>query len=357
MFIAILALRRVIANNSYKGFLRETYTRPGFVLMYSPYCGSCKQIHPTWHELMDKYESATDIIIGEIDCIENRAACHEMLAVPGWPSFGGFAKGRGNHIEPDRTLEAFVAVAESIRRRNLSLPCLVFPADFDDQSPYFLYRSSGASSEAACTFVRRVASAVPRAAPRLYLVEGSRQTSLTVILTADRILKYRMPFTFPKVRQFVAEWSLFPFSGWSLEEGYRSRRRFFFFVSERREDADPYYVAVLNRTEKVVAAKIPIRYFGDKYHVKIQNLSVIAFDRSKQKFGIFPEDAFLEKFDSFLDRFIDGALDTNMSMDASLLFPSQIAPAMKIAVPATAGAVVLASIVFAVLRKRAQKVE
>jgi hypothetical protein len=218
-------------------------------------------------------------------------------------------------------------------------------------------RHSSYFASASDTGESRLGVAVPRAVPRLYLVEGGVETSLDLIMTADRTVKYRKKFTFAKVREFITEWSLFPFSGWSLEDGYKSHRRFFFFVSASREQADPFYLSVLNRTEKVVAAKIPIYAFVGIYHLKIENTSLLAFDRSKQKFGIFGTHASVEKFDDFLDQFIDGALDSNMTMDASLLFPSQLKRILKIAIPAATGCLVLALIVAMVLRKRAHKRE
>lgn len=70
-----------------KGFTEEIKTGLSFVEFYSPWCGHCKRLAPTWELLGKKFQSKTDVKIGKVDCTlpENREFCNEQ-EIEGFPS-------------------------------------------------------------------------------------------------------------------------------------------------------------------------------------------------------------------------------------------------------------------------------
>jgi thiol-disulfide isomerase/thioredoxin len=232
MLLALLALKRIVTSDSYSSFLNETLTVSALILMYSPHCGHCTAIHPTWLELMAAYERAADVIVGEIDCVANRDTCRALRAPSGYPSFGIVAKGRGTPVHPARTMEGFTAQAEAARGRNLTVPCLLFPSDFDQKFPFFVLEANGTDVGERCAAVRRIGLALPRAFAVLYLSENASRSSLEYRINETEIVTFSGRIEHSELLGFVTEWSLAPLGDWPLDDGFRSSRRFLFFVDE-----------------------------------------------------------------------------------------------------------------------------
>ncbi|XP_066252341.1 thioredoxin domain-containing protein 5 homolog [Euwallacea similis] len=58
-----------------------------FVDFYSPWCGHCKRLAPTWEQLGKKYQNEGVVKIGKVDCTvpDNREFCNEQ-EIDGFPS-------------------------------------------------------------------------------------------------------------------------------------------------------------------------------------------------------------------------------------------------------------------------------
>jgi hypothetical protein len=180
-----------LKSEVFEDFLSQTFRLPAFVFMFSPYCGHCQAVLPTWRQLIDKYASEPDVIVGELDCVGHSKACRALSESQEWPSFVTFTKGRGVRINPHRHLESLSAEVEKLRRHNLSLSCLAWPDDFDSVYPFFLYRSHLESAEQSCASIRELADHVPHAAFHVFLVPNSNRTSLEVHLNDDNFPRFR----------------------------------------------------------------------------------------------------------------------------------------------------------------------
>jgi thiol-disulfide isomerase/thioredoxin len=323
MLLPLLALKRIVTADSYSSFLNETFTVPALILMYSPYCGHCTAIHPTWLELMTAYEPATDVIVGEIGCAANRETCRQLLAPDGYPTFGVFAKGRGTPVHPARTMEGFTAQAEAARSHNLTVPCLLFPSDFNQKFPFFVLEANGTDLGPGCAAVRRLAVSVPRAFPMLYLSENWSKSSMEYRINQTELVHFSGKLEHSDLLEFVREWSMAPLGDWPLEDGFRSRRRFLFFVDEIPEIWGKYEREIVTFSRDIVVGKIAKREFRERWpNITAPGRSVVMFSADKKRFNVteaIMDHAIVARL---LSEFADGKFDNGMTMDSSLLFPA-----------------------------------
>lgn len=58
-----------------------------FVKYFAPWCGHCKGLAPTWHDLGEKFSDREDVTIADVDCTreENKQLCDEQ-EVDGFPT-------------------------------------------------------------------------------------------------------------------------------------------------------------------------------------------------------------------------------------------------------------------------------
>jgi protein disulfide-isomerase-like protein len=85
---------------------------PVIVKFYSPNCGHCIQLAPTWIELAAALKG-TEIRVAEIDCSANQNACNRY-GVTGYPSIKLIRNGiQAEYSSGDRSLAALVDFAKS----------------------------------------------------------------------------------------------------------------------------------------------------------------------------------------------------------------------------------------------------
>lgn len=83
MVICIFYLYNVTNQSQ---FISEIGVGITFVEFYSPSCGHCKRLAPTWEQLGKKFQNEKSVKIGKIDCTTsvNRQFCNEQkVSVPG----------------------------------------------------------------------------------------------------------------------------------------------------------------------------------------------------------------------------------------------------------------------------------
>jgi thiol-disulfide isomerase/thioredoxin len=356
-----LSLRRALTGSNYETFVADTQRIPGYVMMYSPHCGHCRAVHPTWVELMEKFESEPRVIVADFDCVEHQAACAKFFPANGWPTFVLFVHGHGQRVDQERTLEGFSAVVRSLSLRNLSLPCLAHPYDRSDRYPAFVWASPPRAEARACASIQRIEALLPRARNSVYL-DSADPPSLRALLSAHEGVDYAGRFDFASVLEFVREWTMAPLGRWSLEEGMLSSRRFAFFVSGSGWRERELRAAAAEAAANVLVGAIPLFEFAKRYpQFHIAATSLIAFSADKARFRIFTDLADPELFAGVLAELQLGAWDDVMQFPAGDLF-SQQADGRKprgrrralLAVALLAGG---AAAALSVLRWRAAKVE
>mmetsp|Transcript_124483 Transcript_124483/g.215096 ORF Transcript_124483/g.215096 Transcript_124483/m.215096 type:complete len:229 (+) Transcript_124483:72-758(+) len=60
--------------------------KSAFVRFMAPWCGFCKKNQPDWYAVAKTYEKSPNVIIGEVDCVEDRPLCQEydVKEYPKW---------------------------------------------------------------------------------------------------------------------------------------------------------------------------------------------------------------------------------------------------------------------------------
>ena len=147
IFYFILAYFIKINESNIDDVKNQSYKRPAFVLIFSPHCHYCKIIHPLWEELMKKYESDPDILIGECNVVEHSKECKRLFSYPGYPTFIVISNNESKSISPERTIEAFINETEKLKSLNLTIPCPIFPQDFTNNYPAFILKGNDSNHQ------------------------------------------------------------------------------------------------------------------------------------------------------------------------------------------------------------------
>merc|ERR1712146_190729 len=87
-----------------------------FVMFFAPWCGHCKRLQPTWHELGVKFQGVPTTTIAQFDATANE---HEAVDIQGFPTIKLWpGKDKKNPVDFDgsRDLDGFTA---SSRRGSL----------------------------------------------------------------------------------------------------------------------------------------------------------------------------------------------------------------------------------------------
>lgn len=100
----ILVVLVLIAFILYKP--REHFTGDGdkIVLYYSPNCGHCHKLMPTWDKFNDSMNSDKSIVLSKINCASDKNKCTDVV---GYPTIKFFKKDGGViEFNGERTLNA-----------------------------------------------------------------------------------------------------------------------------------------------------------------------------------------------------------------------------------------------------------
>jgi hypothetical protein len=321
LLFSVLSLKWVITDSNYRQFLSNTSIIPGFVLMYHEHCGHCKEIHPAWLATMAQYENDTSVIVGEISCGDYRETCRTMYDFQGYPCFAVFLKGRGNRVTPFRSVAGFSAEAESTKRSNLTLPCLVYPDEYQPTFPSFVYQSTTTNPNEICQQLREISSEVPSAWIRSYFQSGPT-TSYRVIVNDSIQIPLKRSLDIPSLTSFTKEWLRLPFGDWPLPDGITKARRFAFMIIERDVMLLSFRDIVTKYLGDFVIGKMFLGDFKKVYpNITIKPQSLVAANPKGTRFKAFDNVTDSAKFASILDDVRSGARDPEMDLDLSLIFP------------------------------------
>lgn len=118
-----------VNEGNHAELLLRSETLPVFILLFSPYCGHCKAIHPTWEKLMEEHDEDPDIVVAEIDCVDNRNICLNVHKANGYPTFEKVIKSKIEEIQVTRTKEAFEETVKELKNTSYDIKFGIFPAD------------------------------------------------------------------------------------------------------------------------------------------------------------------------------------------------------------------------------------
>jgi thiol-disulfide isomerase/thioredoxin len=368
-FLIILTIKRILTDKNYEEFLSETSRLPAFILMFSPYCGHCRAIHPTWSKLIDRYEAVANLIVGEIDCVHYSNACTTLLESHSWPTFALFWQGQGHFIHPsNRTMEGFIEKAEEIRRQQFpDFVCSVYPTDFKGNLPAIVYTETAQNNETACHLLHKIEWNVRHGFGHFFLAVGETR-DFSAYLIGNKSIKYDGDFGFQSLVDFAFEWTLEPFGDWRWENGVPSKRRLAFFVHELRDTTETFQDVALPFIDQIIIRRFWVFEFRKTYPaISIKARSLIVFDKAKKKFKVFQAIKAPAEFSEILVKWIQGGYDENMKSDIAMLdrphkilfgpnksHRSFLRP--HFIIPAIVGPVILGILLF-VARSRFRKIE
>ncbi|CAM8973702.1 unnamed protein product [Rhodiola kirilowii] len=96
--------------------------RGALVEFYAPWCGHCKKLAPEFEKLGTSFKKAKSILIGKVDCDENKPICG-TYGVSGYPTIKWFPKGslEPKKYEGPRTAEALAEFVNNEGGTNVKL--------------------------------------------------------------------------------------------------------------------------------------------------------------------------------------------------------------------------------------------
>lgn len=116
-FLLILSIKIEVHEGNTDEIFKMSETTPVLLMLYSPYCGHCKEVHPKWEELGTKYEKDDKIVIAESNYINHKDATFRMWpTLNSVPTFVYFVNHKGTQFKPTRTIESFINIVEEFKQ-------------------------------------------------------------------------------------------------------------------------------------------------------------------------------------------------------------------------------------------------
>lgn len=132
--LALLFYRITVNDQNYEHMLNLSHKLPVFLFAFSPYCGHCTAVKPTWKQLEVKYSVNPNIMLASLDCIAFGQLCRQQ-EVKWYPTFASIIEGKTTVSRPSRSLEGLSSFANGIITNN-NANCLRYEQDMDIQAPF-----------------------------------------------------------------------------------------------------------------------------------------------------------------------------------------------------------------------------
>lgn len=280
-FLFLLGIRVEVTSANALDVVAKSKTVPTFLLLYSPYCGFCHQVLPTWDELIDKYENDTEIVIGKIDCIANNVCRKIAKNLVGYPTFNTYLRGKPRSIRPDRTIESFSNIVENLKQVKLNVPCQEYPFEMGSDYPSFVIGVD--KGEKKCDKVNKILKEFPKLEGQVYYNESSKK-SLVALMTQNTNITYNGDFSQESINEFIREFSLVSLTKWDLNSASRTKRRFMFIVFTLYKDIIYHKYIAEQHENTLLIGYIELKTFNQTYPKLAKDLNVpTVFVASKTK--------------------------------------------------------------------------
>jgi thiol-disulfide isomerase/thioredoxin len=229
LLIVLLSLRLDLTLDNHQLMINMSRTIPTFGVFYSRSCGHCESIPDMMANLSAKYEKDPRVVIVSCDCFQNRDACNATFSNTAFPTFFVSFGGIMEQIRMERTLDAFTAQVENLRRLDPHIRCRryfhqltdlpVIGISFPDPDPI------------ACQKILELEQQAPESAGRLRLAPSTGHFSLTVVVSRRAVTEYTGPTDMTSVASYIRDHIHLSLTKWPLNESNLiTTRRFAFLV-------------------------------------------------------------------------------------------------------------------------------
>lgn len=327
LFNFILSYKIVIDQNNYKTPYEKSFLFPIFMLIYSPHCPHCTAIHPTWEELMKKYEKDKKIMIGDCNDIQFRKECDSIYRTDSFPTFIILTRGRARRIRPERNINSFINMTEKLKLIDFSINCSIFQSEFSEQYPAFILSNSKTNSE-KCSQLQKIIKAYPKVSPYLYMNSTlSEEESFVGMSSANLIGKYEGPKEMDSLIDFIKEYMMTPFGAWNYSEASLYSKRIGLFIHVSHNEFVTFSKTIESFHKYFTLCKIDSNKFSSLIPtLKLSKSELPAFaisNKEKTKFFIIKNVIKDPNVKTEIEKGANGELDNMATIDLSSIFPIQ----------------------------------
>jgi thiol-disulfide isomerase/thioredoxin len=320
--LPLLALTRILTDETQHLCVREFATVPAFLLMHSPSCGHCRAVLPLWEALAARYANESRVIVAQVDCGLHRGVCSRLAAQWGIPSFFVFKKGRGAEVRPERSLAAFAAIVEGLLRADLSVPCFRYPDEFEPAYPHFIFRSGDLPGAELCRHLQGIRRALPEAQDRLYYASPAPRTGYAAHLSEAVAVEYAGEYAYQHMVRFTKDYLMAPFGYWRVDDGPVSARRFVFVVHGGHDVVERFRPVAFDYIREFVVGGLRYEDFrAVEPNVTVQLPAVVVLNRESGRFAIVGGVATADQFGRLLERVLAGKAEARGTTRLPNLFP------------------------------------
>lgn len=279
----ILGIKVKVDEKNVDEVFSMSNTKPVFAFFFSPYCGHCKAVHPTWTELMDHYQDDPAIVIAECDCINHKEAQNKMWRVDAYPTFVYFIKGKGTRIRPERSISSFIKVSEDLKAIDYS--CNYSLDSIASYPLCVLYPAEGVNG---CKVVQNLQKLIPDNSQ--YIAVGGKslnETHFKCFIKEDYAIDpIAGDLTITQMANYASEHLLISFKEFPLEKLLKSKRRVGILVHQDKHQFDTMRVFFQEFNKDLLIGLMDMKDFKINYPKNESMLLVL--NEEKSKFMIVP---------------------------------------------------------------------
>ncbi|OHS99492.1 hypothetical protein TRFO_34075 [Tritrichomonas foetus] len=314
------SIKIIITESNVDEFNQKSATIPAFILFYSPYCGHCTRVHPDWIRFMDLYEKDPDIIVGEVDCVNQRSAAKSIYQVNGYPSFIYILGNTKEEKRVTRTVEAFTKMAEEIKAslKNSDNPkstCLNFNENDLTNYRYPIFVSNEKVNDVQTCEKLKQLSESTNVHINLFYIDVSQRYQSRIMLSANKFVLVPENSELSVLSNYVKQFMVYQqFGDWSIlrDEVYNSikefrSRRIALFVSnqesQRNEMKEKYLSISLNEANNFIMNQVNVLDLNKKLPQPItigENGTLIVSTNGNENFYLI-QDIMTKDFQSLLN--------------------------------------------------------
>lgn len=321
----ILAIKVIVDKNNYKSVIEKSYKIPVFILIYSPHCPHCRSIHPTWEDLMKKYESDKKVMIVDCNDIDYRKECDSIYKTDSFPTFVILTRGKAKRIRPERNINSFINETERLKMIDYTTSCSSFQAEFNDQYPAFIL-SDNKSNVDKCNELKKIMKAFPDSSRYLYFNETmSEEEKFVGMMSSKSIGKFEGPKNMDSLILFMKEYMMTPFGSWNYSDATLLNKRIGFFIHSSHSEFMTFSNKIEEYSTNFSLCKMDVVKFSKLVvNVLLPRSQIPAFavsNKEKTKFYIIKNVLKDPDANETIRKAAAGEFDDIADIDLSVIFP------------------------------------